>query len=119
MYILVSIVFIAELIIALNIIALIIKADRKVREANLYVDVLNPLIEACMQYARCVVRQFSKSFGVVLSFIKRKKEQIFFKFVMMVSIYSILILFKLKTKKVSKIYKLISAMRDVAFELTI
>ncbi len=119
MYILIAIVFIAELIIALNIILLIVKADRKVCEFNVCVEAFKPLAQTVLQYARCLVRSFNCSFDKVLAFFKKKKEQVIFKTVVMISIYVILIVFKIRTKKVSKIYKLISAMRDLALELTI
>lgn len=119
MYILIAIVFIAELIIALNIILWIVKADKKVRYCNQCVDAFNPLAETALQYVRCKVSEFNKVFGCVFEFIKKKKEQVIFKTVFMVSIYIMLILFKIKMKKASKIYKLISVMRDLALELTV
>jgi len=119
MYIFIAIVFIAELIIALNLISLIVKADRKVRYYNECVDAFNPLAETALQYARCKVSEFNKSFGHVFEFIKKKKEQVIFKTIFMIAIYAMLILFKIKMKKASKIYKLISAMRDLALELAV
>lgn len=115
----IAIIFIAELIIALNLVALIVKADKKVREYNVCVNAFNPLAEIALKYARCKVSEFNKSFGCVFEFIKKKKEQVIFKTVFMVSIYVLLIVFKIKMKKASKIYKLISVMRDLAIELTV
>lgn len=119
MYILIAIVFIAELIIALNLILWIVKADKKVRYYNQCVDAFNPLVETALQYARCKVTEFNKSFECVFEFFKKKKEQVIFKTVFMISIYAMLILFKIKMKKASKIYKLIAVMRDLALELTV
>lgn len=119
MYILIAIVFIAELIIALNLIFLIIKADKKVRYYNSCTDAFNPLAETALQYARCKVHEFNKSFGCVFEFIKKKKEQVIFKTIFMISIYALLIVFKIKMNKASKIYKLISVMRDLALELAV
>lgn len=119
MYILIAIVFIAELIIALNLILWIVKADRKVRYYNCCVDAFNPLAQTALQYARCKVTEFNKSFGCVFEFIKKKKEQVIFKTVFMISIYAMLIVFKIKIKKASKIYKLISVMRDLVLELAV
>lgn len=119
MYIFIAIIFIAELIIALNLITWVLKADRKVRELNMCVDAFNPLVQTAMQYARCLVRGFNGAFEKVLVFVKKKKEQVVFKTVVMVAIYTMLIVFKIKTKKASKIYKLISVMRDLALELAV
>lgn len=113
----IAIVFIAELIIALNLIMLIVKADKKVREINDCVTVFNPLAETFMQYARCLVKSFNSSFTDVIEFFKKKKEQVIFKTVVMVAIYVFLIVFKLKTHKASKIYRLISVIRDLALEI--
>lgn len=119
MYIFIAIVFIAELIIAINLILLIVKADRKVCEINDCVEVFNPLVETFMQYARCLVKSFNCTFTDIVEFFKKKKEQVIFKTVVMIVIYLFLIVFKLKTKKASKIYKLISAIRDLALEIAV
>ena len=42
-----------------------------------------------------------------------------FKTTVMIAIYVFLIVFKLKTKKASKIYKLVSAIRDLALEIAV
>ena len=117
MYVFIAIVFIAELIIALNLIILIVKADKKVREINDCVTVFNPLAETFMQYVRCLVKSFNSSFTDVIEFFKKKKEQVIFKTVVMIAIYALLIVFKLKTHKASKIYRLISVIRDLALEI--
>ncbi len=119
MYILISIVFIAELIIALSLINLIVKTDRKVCHLNCCVKAFKPLAQTYLQYARTLVSNFSSNFEKTFSFIRKKKEQIIFKTVVMVSIYLLLILFKIKFTKASKIYRLISVMRDLAIELTV
>jgi hypothetical protein len=119
MYIFTIIVFIAELIIALQIINLIVKADREVCRINACVEVFNPLAQTCMQYARCLVSEFNKSFEKIFNFVRKKQQQVISNTVIMVSIYVVLILFKVKTKKVSKIYKLIGAIRDIAVELLV
>lgn len=119
MYILIAIVFIAELIITLNLILLIVKADKKVRYYNSCIDIFNPLAQTALQYVRSLVNSFNYTFGCAIEFVKKKKEQVVFKTVFMISIYIILILFKIRFKKASKIYKLVSVMRDLTLELTI
>lgn len=119
MYIFIAIVFIAELIIALNLVLWIVKADKKVLWINSCVTVFNPLAKTALQYAGYKVSEINKSFKNIFEFIKKKREQVVFKTVLMISIYLMLIIFKIKTKKASKIYKLISVMRDLALELAV
>lgn len=115
----IAIIFIAELIIALNLISWIVKVDRKVCKYNQCVVVLKPLVQTALQYVRCLVNNFNRSFEKVYTFIKKKKEQVIFKTVVMIAIYIVLIVFKIRTKKVAKIYKLLSVMRDLTLELAI
>jgi hypothetical protein len=117
MYIFIAIIFIAELIIAFNLIAWILKADRVVCEYSLYVKAFNPLAQTCLQYARCKVSELNKMVVCVFDYIKKKREQVVTKTIFMIGVYAILVLFKIKKKKVSKIYKLISLIRDLALEL--
>lgn len=119
MYILISIVFIAELIIALSLINLIIKTDRKVCHLNCCVKAFKPLAQTYLQYIRCLVSSFSGNFKKILVFVQKKKDLVIYKTILMVSIYLILIIFKIKFNKATKIYRLISVMRDLAVELTV
>lgn len=119
MYTLILIVFIAELIIAFSLINLIIKADKKVCELNSYVEAFNPLAETFLQYFRCLVSNFHKSFGKVFNYVKKKQEQTFSKILIIVAVYGVLLLFKIKPRRASKIYKLVGAIQDIVFELAI
>lgn len=119
MYILIAIVFTAEIIIALNLIALLVKADRKICDLNDCVTVFNPLAQTCLQYVRCVVSSFNGTYGKVIKFIKKKQEQIVYKVIIMISVYAVLVLFKINRKKASKICGLIGAIRDAAIELMV
>lgn len=119
MYILILIVFIAELIIAFSLINLIVKADKKVCELNNYVEAFNPLAETFLQYFRCLVSNFHNSFEKVFRVIRKKQEHFLSKTLIIVAIYSILFLFKIKPKKASRIYKLAGAIQDIVLELAI
>lgn len=119
MYILITIVFIAELIIALNLINLLIKADKAIMHYNACVEVFNPLAKTCMQYVRCLVSNFNTAFDKIFAFIRKKQQQVISNTLIMTTIYLFLIIFKIRTKKVSKIYKLIGAIRDIAIELAV
>ena len=116
MYIFIAIIFIAELIIAINLIGLIVKADKKVCEINACVEVFNPLTETCMQYARCLSHQFKTSFDGFLSFFRKKQNEVFIKSALMISIYIMLAIFKIKKHRASKIYRLFDAIKDLAFD---
>ncbi len=119
MYLFIAIIFIAELIIAITIINYIVKADKLVCRYNSYVEVFNPLCETCLQYIRCVVTNINQSFEKVFVFIRKKREQVFYKFIIMAALYLFLILFKIKTTNFSNIYKLIGAIRDVVADFII
>lgn len=119
MYIFITIIFIAELIIALNLILWIMKADKKVQHVNACVVTFKPLAQTYLQYVRCKITAFNESFGGVFTFIRKKQEQFISKTVIMLAIYSLLFIFKIRAKKASKIYKMISVIRDLAMELTV
>ncbi len=119
MYLFIAIIFIAELIIACTIINLIVKADRKVRSYNACVEAFNPLAQTCLQYARCLVSTFNQSFETFFVFIKKKQEQIIFKTIVIIAIYSLLFLFKIKADKASKVYRLVGVIRDIVSEFAV
>ena len=110
MYIFIAIIFIAELIIAHFIISNLIKWDEKVRYYNACVKTFNPLLQTCLQYGRCLVSSFKNSF---------EAEQFISKIIFAVAIYSLLIIFKIKTNKAKKIYKLAGAIKDLVLELVV
>ena len=76
MYLFIAIIFIAELIIACTIINYIIKADKAVCRYNECIKVFNPLVQTCLQYARCLVTTFNSSFESFIDFVRKKQEQI-------------------------------------------
>ena len=119
MYIFIAIIFIAELIIALQLIVLIMKADKKVCDINECVSTFNPLAKTCMQYVRCITTQFNSGVAKGVAFIKKYKQRLIMKTVITVSIYAVLFLFKFRKIKMKKIRKLVGAIRDVALELAI
>ena len=119
MYLFIAIIFIAELIIACTIINCIIKADRAVLKLNQCVTAFNPLAKICMQYARCLVSAFSRSFSNFVAYVEKKREQIIFKTILIIAIYSLLFIFKIKSDKVSKFYRLAGAIRDIAVDFAV
>lgn len=119
MYIFIGIIFISEIIIAHFIISNLIKWDRKVRYYNACVESFNSLLQTCMQYGRCLVASFKNSFEKIIAYVKKKHEQFVTKIIFAVAIYSLLILFRVKTKKVQKIYKLVGVIKDLVLELAV
>lgn len=119
MFMLIAIVFIAELIIAFQLIALIKKADRKVCDINACVKEFNPLAQTCMQYVRCVTTNATLSVQKILKFIDRQKSQFLIKTIITISLYTGLIIFKLKKIKIRKIGNLIGAISDIALDLAV
>ena len=119
MYILISVIFIAELIIALQLIFLIRKADKKVCDFNDCVTVFNPLAKTSLEYVRCLSSSFNKNIIKGIDFLKKQHQRIFVKIISTIAIYSILIIFKIRRGKANKIYNLIGAIRDVALEMAI
>ena len=119
MYIFIAIIFIAELIIALQIILLILKADKKVCDFNDCIKEFNPLAQTCMQYVRCLSNVFSDNVSKVINFIKKQREKIIFKTITSVAIYSLLLFFRFKKIKMKRIHKLFGAIRDIALELAV
>lgn len=119
MYLFIAIIFIAELIIAGTIIKWIVKADKHACRYNACVEAFNPLAETCLQYIRCLVSSFNNSFEGFISFVKKKQEQIIFKTILIIAIYSLLFLFKIKADKASKVYRLVGAIRDIVSEFAV
>ena len=97
----------------------IVKADRKVRRYNACVETFNPLAQTCLQYSRCLISTFNRSFENFFVFIKKKQEQIVFKTIVIIAIYSMLFLFKIKADKASKFYKLAGVIRDIVTDFAV
>ncbi|MBO6087911.1 hypothetical protein J6P92_06165 [bacterium] len=119
MYMLIAIVFIAELIIAYHVISWIIKVDRKICDLNACVRVFNPLAETCMQYVRCVTTTLTNKVKKSIEFIRIQKSKFITKTLITFAIYAGLFLFKLKKIKIRKIGNLVGAIRDIAVDLAV
>ncbi len=114
MYLFIAIIFIAELIIAVTVINLISKLDKKVNDLNCCVEAFNPLAELWLQYARCLTTSFRQNFDKFVTFVRHKRKQIFNKLLILIGIYIILFLFKAKSKKYSNAYHLAGVIQDIA-----
>ena len=119
MYLFIAIIFIAELIIAINIISLILKADKKVLYLNSCVCAFNPLAKTCLEYVRCISTTVAEKVACVIDFVRKKREQIIYKTVIIVAVYSLLFVFRYKKNNYSKLYRLISAIQDIATDFIV
>ena len=114
MYILITVIFIAELIIALQLISLIMRADKKIRNINECVKTFNPLAKTCLEYVNCLTKMFNRNVENAIEFIKKQQKRVIYKAITTFAIYSILIFFRIKKVKVGKILNLAKAIRDIA-----
>ena len=119
MFMLIAIVFIAELIIAFQIISLIMKADRKVCDINACVKEFNPLTKTCMQYARCLSATFSEKIKKSIEFVQKQRLIIISKTIITVALYAGLVLFRIKRIKFKRLNNLIGAISDIALDLAV
>lgn len=119
MYIFIATIFIAELIIALSLINLMVKVDKKVRDFNECVKAFNPLTQTSLQYFRCLSTNFRDKIKGTIDFFKKQHKRLIVKTISTVAIYSMLVLFKTKKIRMSKILNLAIAIRDIAMELAI
>ena len=119
MFMLIAIVFIAELIIAFQIISLIMKADRKVCDINACVKEFNPLEKTCMQYARCLSASFSEKIKKGIEVIQKQRLILISKTIIVVAIYTGLILFRIRRIKFNRLSNLIGAISDIALDLAV
>lgn len=119
MYILFAIIFIAELIIALQIIFLIRKADKKVCDFNECIKAFNPLAKTYLQYIRGLSKNFCGNISKSINLFKKQQKKFVIKIISSFAIYVMLLFFKTKKLKIKKIYGLVGAIRDIAINLAI
>lgn len=119
MYTLILIVFIAEVIIASQIILLICKFDRKICEMNEYVNAFNPLAETFLKYIRLQVVSITNKVAKITKFIEEQKKKAIFKILIIVGINIGFILFKIKKIKTHKMVNLAVAMLDIASDMSL
>jgi len=119
MYIFITIIFIAELIIAFQLIMLIIKVDKRICDINDCVKEFNPLVETCMEYVRCLRLSFGEKIKKTVEFVNKQRQKIIVKTTITICIYVLLFMFKIKKIKFNKIGKLAGAIRDIALDLAV
>ena len=119
MYTLISIVFIAELIIAYQIISIIVKLDKKVCNINCYIKEFNPLAETFLKYVRLQVSSVTNKISNTINYIRERKNKAIVKILIIVGINVGFILFKINRVKTHKIVNLAVAMFDLAADFSV
>ncbi len=103
MYLFIAIIFIAELIIAGNIINGILRAARKIRALNSRVKELKPEIHNAIVQTRECVSCLQTGVNAAITFVKRKHQEVMRRITRTILIYLMLILIKNKYKKLATI----------------
>lgn len=119
MYTLIAIIFIAELIIAYQILSVILKFDRKVCELNSVINEFNPLTKTFMRYIRMQVVSVSEKVGKTIAFINEQKKKAIVKILFIIGINTMFILLNIKRLKSHKVTNLAIALLDLAFDLKV
>ena len=101
MYLFIAIIFIAELIIAATLINGIIKADRMICSLNSKVSALKPDIKCALAQTRECVSCLQTSVNSLISFVKRKHQEVMRRVTKTILIYLILLIMKNKYKKLA------------------
>ncbi|MCI1272985.1 MAG: hypothetical protein LKG27_00935 [Clostridiaceae bacterium] len=112
MYLLITIVFIAELIIALTLILSIVKADRYVTEMNTKIITGKNTAAVILVDIKKVVLNLRTGVNTLIDLIKRKKREYSLKVMQTVILYALMIFCKGKYKKAAIVFQLMVAIND-------
>ena len=112
MYVVIAIIFIAELIITGFLLYWIIKADRYVRALDIKIAEASPGIIAAVKGARAAVCSVQTAIDNVFAFIKRKKIEFWNRVVNLIVIFLILNILKTKFKKAATICEYVVFLKD-------
>lgn len=112
MYFFIAIIFIAELIIASNIISCILKADKYVCKLNERVQECHPQIEQCIFCIKDCISCAKTCIEATVSFLKCKQQEFKNRIIKTLLVYVILLLIEKKFKKISPAVKYIVFAKD-------
>lgn len=112
MYLFITIVFIAELIIASTLVSNIVKADRYVCKLNEKVLQSRPKIEKFLFNFKDCVGCVKSSFEAATTFLKRKHHEFKMRILKTVIIYGLLIVMRSKFKKLATVCKYVVLTKD-------
>lgn len=112
MYLLISIVFIAELIIAITVLTNIVKADRCITALNNQIVTGKNDAAIILSDVKNVVINLKSGVNSFIEVLKRKQEEYVMKVLQTVILYALMIFCKGKYKKVAIVFQFIVAIND-------
>ncbi len=113
MFLFIAIIFIAELIIAINLILLIIKADRAVVAFHKQAVAAKPQIKAVLEGVKAGIKEVNEKQEIVINYLRKKRNQWIINMTKNIILYLLLFLFKGKCKKAASICQGILLAKDV------
>ncbi len=108
MYLLITIVFIAELIIAITIVRFLWETDKKVRKINKRVTEIRPEILEGLKKFRQNIHILEKWVNCVIKFVERKKEEYTVRIIKTILIYALIFLLEIQFRKRKNLSKIVS-----------
>lgn len=113
MFLFIATIFIAELIIALTLIAYIVKADKAVKSLQKDVIALKPQIKAGLEGVREGIHTVKEKQDWFFDFVRKKRNQYLVNSVKMILVYTLLFIFRGRCKKAAAICQGILIAKDV------
>lgn len=113
MYFFITIIFIAELIIAGALIFFIVKADNAVLNLNNQVQSFKPLLYKTLGELKGIVANFVSGVQNSCKFVKKKRRQYLSKVVMAMVTYAVLFFFKGRFKKAAVLFQSLVFLKDM------
>ncbi len=113
MFLFITTIFIAELIIVSTLIFYIIKADKAVIRLSKQVSEYRPQIQEVLDSIKTAVIEINDKKDLVYEYLRKKRDQWIFKTLQTVLIYFLLFLFRGKCKKAAKICQGLLLAKDV------
>lgn len=114
-----AIIFIAEIIIAYQVLSVIIRLDKKVCEANCIVKEFNPLAETFMRYIRMQVASVYDKISKAVKFINEQRKKTLFKIALIIGINLLFIMLQIKKVRVNKAINLAVAVLDIIADIRV
>lgn len=113
MFLFIAVIFIAELIIAVSLVVLIIKADKKVLQINSEVTQIKPKLRKGLEDFKDIIHMLKDKQILLFDLIRRKRNQYVMNIVKSILFYVLLFLLKGKCKKAASICNGILLVKDI------
>ncbi len=112
MYLFIAIIFIAELIIASNVISCIVKADKRICSLNEQIIQTMPKIQKGLSGLKDCVKCIKTTFDCAAGFVKKKQREFKMRIIKAIIIYALLLIMKSKFKRLATISQYIMFTKD-------